>query len=80
MDEMLLIGTVTDNLVICMRSAETTKRSIRKAIKKMLSIKRLPTGFILTDQPGSFYTKFSFKNKKSTPSLLTNSPGSLLSK
>jgi hypothetical protein len=52
----------------------------RKAIKKMLGIKLVPTGFILTDQPGSFYTKFSFKNKKNMQNFLANSPGSLLSK
>ncbi|CAN4269349.1 eps_transp_fam, exopolysaccharide transport protein family [Methylophilaceae bacterium] len=80
MDEMLLVGTTIDNLLICMRSAVTKKTSIRKAIKKMLGIKRVPTGFILTDQPGSFYTKFSFKNKKNMQNFLANSPGSLLSK
>jgi capsular exopolysaccharide synthesis family protein len=51
LDEMLLIGGLVDHLVVCVKTTETTKTSIKKAIKKMLTVNCLPTGFILTHQP-----------------------------
>jgi capsular exopolysaccharide synthesis family protein len=80
LDEMLLVGAVADHLVICLRSEITTKISVKKAIKKILSIQRLPTGFILTDQRNSFYSKFQFKNKVNVKKISESSRASLLSK
>jgi capsular exopolysaccharide synthesis family protein len=69
-DEMLLIGNDLDNLVVCTNINETKKVSIKKAIKKMLSVSCLPTGFILTFQPRTNFVISIFRKKVNYKNLL----------
>jgi len=67
---MLLIGNDLDNLVVCTNINETKKVSIKKAIKKMLSVSCLPTGFILTFQPRTNFVISIFRKKVNYKNLL----------
>ena len=77
---MLLLGAVADSILMCLRSNQTLKSQVKRALKKLLGIKRLPTGFVLTHQSRSTYLKFKENAKKHTVSFAAHINHRLISK